>query len=236
MSVNQVVMNLDLSRVPTTFWRPDSVDILNDRDAIRRFNRYWRILVGKAIAKFLICKKIEVDPYETDDIDNMWKIHDDHMKELKEILTEKSDEEIEQWYKTKQTKENNLLKLKRDIAWNILKNCRYCERMCGVDRTKGQLGVCQLDEKSRISSVFIHVGEEPELVPSFTIFFSRCNFKCVYCQNWDISQRTTGLIVPPIEIAITIEKHWNRNEIRNVNWVGGIQGPTYTSSSMSFFN
>ena len=211
-------MDLDLSSVPVTFWRPDCVDILKDKDAIFRFNRYWRILAGKAIAKFLLCKKINVEPFNPNDIDTMWRIHDIYMEELKELLHEKDDDEIERWYKSRHVEDNNLLKLKRDIAWAMLTNCRFCERLCGVNRIEGKLGFCQLNSNARIASVFIHVGEEPELVPSFTIFFSRCNFKCVYCQNWDISQRTTGMTIPPIELAITIEKRWNSNEIRNVNW------------------
>ncbi len=226
LSVRQVVMDLDLSVVPTIpFWRPDSVEILRDRDAIVRFNRYWRILVGKAIAKYLICKKIEVEKYDPTDEDEMWVIHDNAMERLKELLSEKTDEEIEKWYRSQPKKENNLLKLKRDLAWKILENCRFCERKCGVNRVDGQKGVCKLGKEARISSIFIHVGEEPELVPSYTIFFSRCNFMCVYCQNWDISQRTTGVIMSPIEVALAIEEHWNNHQIRNVNWVGGDPTP-----------
>ncbi|MEX0568967.1 MAG: hypothetical protein Q6363_007395, partial [Candidatus Njordarchaeota archaeon] len=190
MPEKNIAIDLDLSCVPTVpFWRPDSVEILKDKDAIMRFNRYWRIIVGKAIAKYLICKKIEVQSYNTEDEEQMWEIHEEAIKKFHEILSSMNDEEIFRWYKNRQRPKNNLLKLKRDLAWTIIKSCRFCERKCNVDRTKGQLGVCQLDEKARISSIFIHVGEEPELVPSYTIFFSRCNFNCVYCQNWDISQR-----------------------------------------------
>lgn len=225
MSSKQITLDLDLSVIPTTFWRPDSIAILKDKDAILRFNRYWRILTRKTIAKFLICKKIEVSSYDTKNEEQMWEIHDQAMNKFHEILNKMNDEELLKWYKKQQRPANNLLKLKRDLAWKIVEKCRFCERKCNVDRTKGQLGVCRLSEKARISSIFIHVGEEPELVPSYTIFFSRCNFHCVYCQNWDISQRTTGTYLPPIEVAIMIEKHWNQNEIRNTNWVGGDPTP-----------
>ena len=195
MATKEVIIDLDLSMVPTIpFWRPDSIEILRDRDAIVRFNRYWRILVGKAIAKFLLCKKMEVEKYDPTDEDQMRMIHDGALEELKEMLNTKKEEEITRWYRNQRRPQYNLLKLKRDLAWKILENCRFCERRCGVNRKIGREGFCKLGKDARISSMFIHVGEEPELVPSYTIFFSRCNFACVYCQNWDISQRTTGVV------------------------------------------
>jgi len=103
----------------------------------------------------------------------------------------------------------------------ILESCHLCERRCNVNRLKGEKGVCGVLE-SRINSEFIHWGEEPELVPSYTIFFSGCTFKCVFCQNWDISQcPDSGLEVKPETLAKMIEKV----KARNVNWVGGEPTP-----------
>ncbi len=69
--------------------------------------------------------------------------------------------------------------------------------------------------------MFHHYGEEPELVPSFTIFFSGCNFHCQFCQNYDISQKITGYEVQPKELAKKLEKI----SARNINWVGGSPTP-----------
>lgn len=226
MSMRDIVMDLDLSGVPTVpFWRPDSVAVLRDKDALARFNRYWRILSGRALAKYLIARKFAVDEYDPQDEKSMLQVHQEYMKEFHNFLSAKSDKEILDWYRERNVPYYNLLKLKRDLSHVIVKNCRFCEFRCGVNRSEGIIGQCRVDAKSRIASIFVHIGEEPELVPSYTIFFSGCNFRCVYCQNWDISQKITGVHLPPIEVAIRIDEHWQANEIRNVNWVGGEPTP-----------
>lgn len=226
MSLYEKKLDLDLSTVPTIpLWRPDSVHILNDKDAIYRFNRYWRILTNEALSKFLILKKIETEQYSTNDEDSLWSLHDKYMSVFEEIISDKEDSEIIAWWKSRDKPYWNLLKLKRDLAYQIIRNCRYCEFKCKVDRTKNQIGVCRVGLHSKIASMFVHVGEEPELVPSYTIFFSGCNFRCVYCQNWDISQQIVGLHLDPKDVALRIETHWRHGEIRNVNWVGGSPTP-----------
>jgi putative pyruvate formate lyase activating enzyme len=83
--------------------------------------------------------------------------------------------------------------------------------------------------EDRIASHFPHHGEEWPLVPSYTIFFSGCNLRCAYCQNWEIStDPTVGEVIPPQALARTIEARGampsggaDRWGIRNVNWVGG---------------
>jgi putative pyruvate formate lyase activating enzyme len=89
-----------------------------------------------------------------------------------------------------------------EAAWQLLESCRVCPRECGVNRLKNdKLGFCRSGLNSIISSVSPHHGEEPPLSGtrgSGTIFFTNCNLKCVYCQNYPISQmgngaeRTTG--------------------------------------------
>jgi putative pyruvate formate lyase activating enzyme len=91
-----------------------------------------------------------------------------------------------------------------------------------VNRLAGEVGYCRVGE-SKVSSKFVHWGEEPELIPSYTIFFSRCTFGCVFCQNWDISQRDSGECVPEKDLARSIERMIGG--VRNVNWVGGDPTP-----------
>jgi putative pyruvate formate lyase activating enzyme len=113
------------------------------------------------------------------------------------------------------------LGLKAEKAKKILEKCVLCERRCLANRALGKQGFCGVLEP-RISSEFIHLGEEAELVPSYTIFFTGCNFKCAYCQNWDISQNPkNGVEVTPRMLARLI----NRQHARNVNWVGGEPTP-----------
>jgi putative pyruvate formate lyase activating enzyme len=68
-------------------------------------------------------------------------------------------------------KENSALKEKLKEANEIMKSCHFCERRCGVNRKEGERGWCRVLE-AKISSEFLHFGEERELIPSHTIFFS----------------------------------------------------------------
>ena len=99
--------------------------------------------------------------------------------------------------------------------------CRICERGCGVHREAGKKGACEVLEPM-VSSEFLHFGEEPELVPSHTVFFAGCNFMCAFCQNWDISQDPAfGRKVAPGTLAGAIREAGGIN----VNWVGGEPTP-----------
>jgi putative pyruvate formate lyase activating enzyme len=80
-------------------------------------------------------------------------------------------------------------------AWEQLKACNGCGWQCGVNRRGGQLGKCKIGEFARVSSYGPHLGEELPLRGwrgSGTIFFTRCNLNCQFCQNYDISQTDNG--------------------------------------------
>jgi putative pyruvate formate lyase activating enzyme len=82
--------------------------------------------------------------------------------------------------------------------------CRACPRECGVNRFSGEPGVCRTGQEAFVASAFPHHGEEACLVGrrgSGTIFFSYCNLHCVFCQNWDLSQRRDGVACDPGRIA-----------------------------------
>lgn len=73
--------------------------------------------------------------------------------------------------------------------------CRACPRNCKVNRLANETKVCNTGRHPRVSSAFPHLGEEECLRGwrgSGTIFFSMCNLRCVFCQNWDISQKGSG--------------------------------------------
>ena len=77
------------------------------------------------------------------------------------------------------------------IAEEVLKSCVSCPRNCLVDRTNGEFGVCQSGSLPIVSSYTPHFGEEPVLVGTNgvgNIFFGNCNLRCVFCQNYVISQ------------------------------------------------
>ena len=72
-----------------------------------------------------------------------------------------------------------------------LASCDICPRDCGVNRLQGELGYCHSGRLPIVSAVCAHHGEEPAISGtrgSGTIFFGNCNMRCVYCQNYQISQ------------------------------------------------
>jgi putative pyruvate formate lyase activating enzyme len=89
-------------------------------------------------------------------------------------------------------------------AYSIFENCRCCPRQCGVNRRKGGRGFCRAPYKPVIYSVHPHFGEEIPLVGrggSGTIFFSNCNLRCVFCQNWPIAHEGRGREVQDADLA-----------------------------------
>lgn len=141
-------------------------------------------------------------------------------KKLEYDLEDKSFEEVLDIHNDLLKEKIPSLLLKKEITSRILKNCIFCERRCGVNRKEKEKGYCNVLE-SKISSEFLHFGEERQLVPSHTIFFNRCNFGCVFCQNYDISQRDGGRFIEPEKLANIIDKKGGKN----VNWVGGDPTP-----------
>ena len=76
-------------------------------------------------------------------------------------------------------------------AVESLASCRLCPRDCGVNRLEDRWAACKTGRHAVVSSAFPHLGEEDCLRGwngSGTIFFSHCNLRCVFCQNYDISQ------------------------------------------------
>ena len=72
-----------------------------------------------------------------------------------------------------------------------LTRCECCPRKCGVNRREGKAGVCRIGAGIRISHAGLHFGEEPPVSGtrgSGTVFFAGCNLRCVFCQNYQISQ------------------------------------------------
>lgn len=92
-----------------------------------------------------------------------------------------------------------------EAAYGLLAPCRICPRECGVNRLKNdKLGFCRSGLNPVISSVGPHNGEEPPLTGtkgSGTIFFTNCNLRCIYCQNYPISQMGNGTERTPGELA-----------------------------------
>ncbi len=77
-----------------------------------------------------------------------------------------------------------------EVLNKMLEDCVLCPHQCKVNRIKGEIGYCKTLRNVVISAAEPHFGEEEELVGhngSGTIFFSHCNLRCAFCQNYEIS-------------------------------------------------
>ncbi|WP_029552164.1 radical SAM protein [Thermocrinis jamiesonii] len=91
-----------------------------------------------------------------------------------------------------------------ETALTLLERCEVCPHRCGVNRLKDERGICNTGRYAVVDSYFPHRGEEKPIrgyKGSGTVFFSYCNMKCVYCQNYQISQLGEGKEVKPEELA-----------------------------------
>jgi len=95
------------------------------------------------------------------------------------------------------------LRRRVEQAYLQLASCDLCAQNCRVDRRVTH-GVCRTGTLAVVSSYGPHHGEENPLrgwLGSGTIFFTHCNLKCQFCQNYDISQIGGGHEAPPEQVA-----------------------------------
>ena len=103
----------------------------------------------------------------------------------------------------------------------LLNNCRLCPRNCHANRNANKKGFCSMTNKVMVARATPHYWEEPIISGekgSGTVFFSGCNLKCVYCQNYQISTNNFGK-----EITITrlskIFLELQEKKVNNINLV-----------------
>ncbi|MFW9773761.1 MAG: radical SAM protein [Candidatus Heimdallarchaeota archaeon] len=203
------------------FIRPERV--WQDKTILARFPKYKSIIDDEQIARYLVAKSVECEFDEQDSLKVLENLLHDKSIEFKNLLNEKISN-----LKDRELIPNSYIKLAEFIATKYLESCIFCERQCKVNRIDGEKGYCLLTNDSYVSSAFLHMGEESVLIPSGTIFFQSCNFGCVFCQNYDISQawkkvkaiEDVAKKVNPKELAILAEKLADKGAI-NINYVGG---------------
>lgn len=102
-----------------------------------------------------------------------------------------------------------------------LKKCEICPFRCKVNRLDGQIGRCGCNDKIKIAMYSLHNFEEPCISGeegSGTVFFSNCNLKCIFCQNYKISQEGKGKEISIEELANIFLKQ-QENGANNINLV-----------------
>lgn len=107
-----------------------------------------------------------------------------------------------------------------EVPFLKMSNCNLCQWKCNVDREK-TLGVCKCGMAPKLALANVHQWEEPCISGengSGTVFFSGCNFKCVFCQNYSISQEGFGKEVSVQRLA-QIFLELQEKKVHNINLV-----------------
>jgi putative pyruvate formate lyase activating enzyme len=174
-------------------------------------------------AKFLIARKV---PAVFGKRDSAEALRDEHARRMQEYsMLEKRVDDGREDLDEIVLPEQSLLDLKIELANRMLQCCHFCTRSCRVDRVNGKLGYCRCGPEMIVSSIFEHMSEEPELVPSGTIFTMGCTMRCLHCQNYTISQWVeAGQPYTPDRLAEEVET-LRYNGCRNANLVGGEPTP-----------
>jgi len=194
----------------------------------RRLRRYREVMNDRAHGRFRIARQVAVDrDFASMDETALWELHEKVRKEFDTLLRE-IDGANEDPRPLGIDAEPDFLDLKKEIAYRVIRRCHMCERGCGVDRfaSGSRIGSCGLGRDARVCSVFAHMGEESPLIGegmggSGTIFFASCTFRCVFCQNYDISHDPkAGEVVEADELA-KIMDIMRKKGVANINLVGG---------------
>lgn len=190
-------------------------------------SHYFNLLEGKELAYSHKSSFIPVNDRES--LPDQWEEHERFRRDFKSNINFRSTDinhkstDISRELSTLKKPPISYLDLKIAIAEKLFENCIFCQRRCEVNRNK-EPGVCGV-MKSKIASEFLHMGEEAPLIPSHTVFFTGCTFRCVYCQNMDISQHPDeGMVYLEEKLAELIDNR-RLDGSRNVNFVGGDPNP-----------
>jgi putative pyruvate formate lyase activating enzyme len=205
-------------------WRQlgrDAGTVWQNEVVANRLQRYRAIVALRLPARFQIAKRVQTKFEPDANLGILWRIHKEARQEFERRLscgqpgTISADSPLP---------EQSFLDLKVAIASRMTRKCCFCERRCGIDRAT-QSGFCGVGRSTYVASAFLHTGEEPPLVPSGTIFFSGCNFRCAHCQNFDISVHShAGNQVSESDLAAIANDLASRGA-KNINYVGGEPTP-----------
>ncbi|MEM2443042.1 MAG: radical SAM protein [Candidatus Bathyarchaeia archaeon] len=203
--------------------RRDAIEVLYDERARSSLARYFAVMNDEKPAKFMIAKRLPAEFDVDEPLESLWAKHEKLTEDFYRIQGEIDSGRMS--LEDMVAPEKSYLDLKIAIANRILERCHLCNRRCGVNRLRGELGYCRCGNQITVSSIFEHIGEEPELVPSGTIFTMGCTIRCLHCQNWTISQWfESGEVYSPRRLALAVEG-LRKSGCRNANLVGGEPTP-----------
>ena len=153
-----------------------------------RLRWYYMVATNQRPAKYLICRRIPVEPFEGMTDEELWSAHRRASAEFQRVFAEIREGTLR--LRELEEVSPSLMDLKVEIVRRMLRRCVFCRWRCRVDRTAGgKLGTCMLARTSKVSTYFHHLGEELPIrgtMGSGTIFFTSCNMRCGFCLHPDV--------------------------------------------------
>ncbi|PUA33220.1 MAG: pyruvate formate lyase-activating protein [Zestosphaera tikiterensis] len=212
--------------------RPDSVRVWKDRHILEKLSWYVKVMRGVAPPKYVLVKNLPAELRLSEltqmSFEDLMNYHTKLQNSFKSFWLEVMNSS-NPWkgVKLEGLNETTFLDVKIELLNKVLNRCELCEWRCGVNRNKGEVGFCRVvGSDAYVDNYFHHVGEEAPLVPSGTIFYVGCNFRCVYCQNWSISQRSPNPVEHVDEVSLANIQEWlSTTGSKNINHVGGEPTP-----------
>jgi putative pyruvate formate lyase activating enzyme len=198
-------------------WRATFLNVFDEVGVKKALPRYIDIIRGDKLPKYVVDQQFPAEFTYEMTLDDLWETHKKMLNQYKGFEANNI---------VSQNKlEYSFLSLKTEIAKRVMMSCSFCERKCQKNRLDNEKGYCRVGKNFALSNAFPHLGEEPELVPSGTIFTCGCTIKCLHCQNYEISQwYDKGMEIDPAQMAKTVFNLKNSG-CKNVNMVGGEPTP-----------
>lgn len=137
----------------------------------------------------------------------LWRLHSTAMSSIRPVTTSGLAEQ-----------EASLLDLKAELAKRVLSYCTLCARRCGVDRTRGELGVCRLGTEALVTEHFVHIAEESPINPSLILTLAGCGLRCRFCQQYRVLDPKR---VKAEQLSSELWTGLDRTGARSISFVGG---------------
>lgn len=138
----------------------------------------------------------------------LWEAHEAAMKSL----------EAADVPPTAGENEASLLDLKIELARRLLSSCRLCARRCGVDRVRGEPGICRLGTEATVAEHFVHIAEESPINPSLILNLVGCGLRCRFCQQGSLLD-PAGVAGEPLDPELLSKLR--TKGARSLSFVGG---------------
>lgn len=188
----------------------DSLDLLQALDPQFRIRR--APLPGFSSPRFMYLREVSCDvpapQLITVSEDALWHAHGAAMHRLRD---EKSPP-------VQARRFASLFDLKIELARRVLASCRFCHHRCGVDRSRGALGVCRLGTEATVAEHFVHIAEEAPINPSLVLNLAGCGLRCRFCQQ---SALLTPAAVSGEPLAPGLWPRLRTTGARSLSFVGG---------------